>query len=60
MVLAYWQCSEYGLFFDVDVIDSVPLRLSRLWLNNSFSEHKVTAAVQKMARKSAGDSKYPP
>ena len=51
--------SKFGVF-DADAVNTVPLRTSRPWLNNSFSENEVTAAVRKMANgKSAGDSKCP-
>jgi hypothetical protein len=35
--------------FDVDAINSLPLGPPRPWLENSFSEHEVTAAVRKKA-----------
>jgi hypothetical protein len=41
---------------DVEAVNSLPLRPPRSWLDNPFSDHEVTAAVQKMADgKSAGE-----
>jgi hypothetical protein len=45
---------------DVEAINSVPLRLLRPWLDNSFSERKATAAIRNSADgKSAGQVKLP-
>jgi hypothetical protein len=51
--------STYGSF-DIDAVNSVPLRPLRPWLDNPFSEHEVTAAVRKRTNgESAVDSKCP-
>ena len=45
--------------FDKDMVNSVPLRPAKPWLNNFFTDNEVSAAIHKMPNgKSAGPAEY--
>jgi len=46
--------------FDLDAVNSVPLRAAKPWMDNPFTDYEISAAVRKLGNgKSAGEAQCP-